>query len=226
MTWFVFQVMPGCDMCRKPAIQYATTVAAVVVAVTLTWAVLADPGPLPGDLWLVRHAQALGQPVPALAGFVRRTTSTESCLIATLPALVWLGRRHRRVAAGALAIALASVLVVQPVSKQLVDRPRPSHDLVEVRAEYTSMSYPSGHSLSTTTTWGAAAGYVWRRGRRKWAALLAMPVLLTGASSSVQGVHWPSDAVAGTLIGGLAAWLIVRALGPPPAPPAVDVQSS
>jgi membrane-associated phospholipid phosphatase len=196
-------------------IKSATGVAvAGVVLGVLTWAVVARSGPLPGDLWLVRNAQRPGQPVPASAEFVRLTTSTEACLIAIIPAIVWFRRRNRPAVVPALAIALIWMLGVQPVSKELVDRPRPSEQQVDVRADYSSTSYPSGHSLSTTATWGAASAYAWRNRRRWPAAALGLPVLLTGMSSSVQGVHWPSDAVAGTIIGGLAAWLIVRVLSP------------
>jgi undecaprenyl-diphosphatase len=119
-------------------------------------------------------------------------------------------RRHGRRAAPAIVIALMSMLVLQPVTKELIDRPRPTADHVDVRAEHTSTSFPSGHSLSTTTTWGAAGLVTWRAQRRRWAAVLTIPVALTGVSSSVQGVHWPSDAVAGTIIGGFAAWWIMR----------------
>jgi undecaprenyl-diphosphatase len=195
------------------SVRVAVAIAVVAVGL-LTWAVVAHPGPLPGDLWLVRNAQRLGQPVPALAELVRLTTSSEACLIATIPAIVWLRRRNARALVPALAIALIWMLAVQPVSKELVDRPRPSEHQVDVRADYSSKSYPAGHSLSTTTTWGAASAYAWRNGRRWTAAALGLPVLLTGMSSSVQGVHWPSDAVAGTIIGGLGAWLIVRVLSP------------
>jgi membrane-associated phospholipid phosphatase len=186
--------------------------AAALGLTLLTLAVLRDRGPLPGDLWFVEHIQRLGPPVPAIADAIRLVTSTEACIAASLPALIWMARRQRRATSIVIAIAAASMLVVQPGAKQLVDRPRPSEELVDVRADYSSKSYPSGHSLSTTTTWGAAGGYAWRAGRRRLAAGLWIPILLTGLSSSVQGVHWPSDAAAGTLIGGLAAWLIVRAL--------------
>jgi membrane-associated phospholipid phosphatase len=195
-----------------PAVRWAGLAGAVAAAllVALTVAVLVDGGPLPGELRLVRWWQSVGEPVPALAEFVRATTSTEACMVASLPAAWWLVRRHGRRAAPAIVIALLSMLVLQPVTKELIDRPRPTADQVDVRAAHTSMSFPSGHSLSTTTTWGAASLLAWRSRRRGSAVLLAVPVALTGVSSSVQGVHWPSDAVAGTIIGAFAAWWIMR----------------
>ena len=196
-------------------VKTATAVAvALVVLAFLTWAVVVRSGPLPGDLWVVRNAQELDQPVPALADLARLTTSTEACLIASIPAVVWLRRHHPVAVLPVVVIGLIWMLGVQPVSKELVDRPRPSEQHVDVRADHSSQSYPAGHSLSTTATWGAASAYAWRSGRRWSAAALGLPVLLTGISSSVQGVHWPSDAVAGTIIGGFAAWLMVLVLSP------------
>jgi membrane-associated phospholipid phosphatase len=198
---------------RRPKSATVVAVALVVLAL-LTWAVVARSGPLPGDLWAVRNAQGLGQPVPALAELVRLTTSTEACLIASIPGIVWLRRHHPDSVLPVVVIGLIWMLGVQPVSKELVDRPRPSEQQVEVRADHSSQSYPAGHSLSTTATWGAASAYAWRTGRRWSAAAFGLPVVLTAISSSVQGVHWPSDAVAGTIIGGLAAWLIVGVASP------------
>ena len=106
----------------------------------------------------------------------------------------------------AVSVCLVSMLLVQPLSKELVDRDRPSSAEVEVRAEHSSRSHPSGHSLSTATTWGAAALYASRLGRRRLAAALAMPIACTAVASGIHGVHWASDAVAGTIVGGAAAW--------------------
>lgn len=171
----------------------------------LTVAVLVHPGPLPGELSLVHRLQRLGEPVPSLASFVRLTTSTEACLLASVGPAVWLVRRDRRRGAIAIAIGLLTMLAVQPLSKVVIDRPRPAVEQVDVRADHDSKSFPSGHSLSTTTTWGAGALIGWRMRRRLLATGLAVPVVATGWSSSVQGVHWPTDAIAGTIIGGWAA---------------------
>ena len=99
------------------------------------------------------------------------------------------------------------MLVVQPLFKEIVDRPRPAAADVEVRATSTSESFPSGHSLSTTTAWGAAALVAARRDRRL-AAPLTVPILLTFLAGGVQGLHWPTDAIAGTTTGALAAFAI------------------
>jgi membrane-associated phospholipid phosphatase len=188
----------------SPTARRWTLVAGLVVLV-LTLAVLVHPGPLPGELGYVHRLQDLGEPVPTLADIVRATTGTEAALIVLIAPAVWAVRRYRLAGAVAVVIALASMLVVQPVMKEVVDRPRPSEQQVDVRAEHESMSYPSGHSMSTTTVWGAIAGFAWLHGRRRLTPLAAAPIVVTFFASGVQGVHWPSDALAGTLLGALAA---------------------
>lgn len=187
-------------------------ISAVVVATILGAILVAHPGPLAGELATVRALQGLPEPVPTLADFVRLTTGSEGALILAAPAILWLLWRRSRRELMATAVVLGAILVVQPLAKEVVDRPRPNAAQVEVRAEHESRSYPSGHSLSTTTVWGLAAGLLWLAGRRRLAAVACLPIVVTGFASSIQGVHWPSDAIGGTLIGAAAAVLAVRLL--------------
>jgi membrane-associated phospholipid phosphatase len=186
---------------------------AVVLAFGLGMAVVAHPEPLPGELGYVQWLQDLDEPVPTLADVVWATTGTEAALVVALVVAGWLlARRERRQAALFVAVAALTMLVVQPVVKEIVDRPRPSAQLVTVRAEVESMSFPSGHSMSTTTVWGAVAGAAWAHRRRELGVAPASPIVFTFIAAGVQGVHWPTDAIAGTLLGATAAWLIVRSV--------------
>lgn len=194
---------------------WAIAVAAWVMLAVSTIAVVAVDGPLPGEVAFIRWLQDFGQPVPAFADVLRATTGTEGNLVIGVVPAVWLIRRHGRAGVAAVAICLVAMLVVQPVSKELVDRDRPTEAQVEVRAEHSSRSYPSGHSLSTATVWGAAALYATRCGRRRLGAVLAVPIGCTAVASGIHGVHWASDAVAGTIIGLTAAWLAVDRVQPP-----------
>ncbi len=171
--------------------------------ILLTIAVVIHPGPLPGELGYVRWLQRRPSVVRELAGFVRATTGTEGALVVLVPVGWWAMVRHRARGAAAVGIALATMLVAQPTIKEIVDRPRPSPEQVEVLAEHTSKSFPSGHSMSTTTVWGAIAAVAWRR-RRSVALVASVPIAITFVASAVQGVHWPTDALAGTLFGALA----------------------
>jgi membrane-associated phospholipid phosphatase len=178
---------------------------AVPLSIGLAVAVVIHPGPLPGEVPWVRRWQTLAEPVPTLAEWIHLTTSTQATLVvAALPAW-WLIRRYRRAGAVAVVIVAGTMLVAQPLLKEVVDRPRPTDAQVDVRAPYTSKSFPSGHSMSTTAAWGLGAIVAARRERPWLAIVLCIPIVLTAAASQVQGVHWPSDALAGTLIGAVAA---------------------
>ncbi len=184
---------------------HQTSLALLVPAAVLAVAVIVEPGPLPGELAAVRRAQSWPEPFPTAADWVWTVTSTEAALLVMIAPAAWLIYRYRWHGATAVAVAVLTMLVVQPVSKELVDRPRPTADQVDVRAEHSSMSFPSGHSMSTTTVWAAAALLALGLHKRWLAGLLCVPIVLTAAASSVLGVHWPSDAVAGTLLGASAA---------------------
>jgi len=94
--------------------------------------------------------------------------------------------------------ATATVLgahAVSIVAKRLVRRHRPSDPRIQVLVGTPShLSFPSAHAASTTA---AAVAYS-RLLRRRW-PLLSIPVMMT--SRVIVGVHYPSDVLAGALIG-------------------------
>jgi membrane-associated phospholipid phosphatase len=97
-----------------------------------------------------------------------------------------------------------------PLVKNVVDRPRPP--VADRLVVETNWSYPSGHSLGATAVIGVLTVIVLTRvtGRLARIAVAALGVLLVvaiGVSRVYLGVHWPSDVLAGWLIGGL--WLAV-----------------
>lgn len=121
-----------------------------------------------------------------------------------------------------LAVGLAG-LVVDGITKPLVGRARPFVDHVEYReigVRPDTPSFPSGHAAS------AAAGAL--AFARIWpaAAIPAWTLAVVIAISRVAlGVHFPSDVVAGFLLGALLArFVCARAPNPPLVPAAAIVQ--
>lgn len=98
----------------------------------------------------------------------------------------------------------------------LWDRARPTF-ILDGKASPPLHSYPSGHVALAMSVYGILA-YLWIRSSRSWAervaavVLLAALVTLTGAARVRLGTHWPSDVIAGIVIG--VAWLavVLRAL--------------
>lgn len=99
--------------------------------------------------------------------------------------------------------------------KPFFGRVRPSFALADARVLYeaTSPSFPSGHAL---VAFGCAA-VLWRHDRRLGAVAYGLAVLIC-LSRVYVGNHWPSDVLAGAVIGWglgqgalrLADWLPAR----------------
>jgi membrane-associated phospholipid phosphatase len=114
--------------------------------------------------------------------------------------------RERRkdwiVAAGAVFAAHAASVVV----KRVVKRTRPDDESVQVLVGTPSrLSFPSAHATSTTA---AAVLYGGLTGRRL-SPVLVPPMLI---SRMVLGVHYPSDVVAGSILGATIGGLVRRKL--------------
>jgi undecaprenyl-diphosphatase len=111
--------------------------------------------------------------------------------------------------------SLAATLLTSTL-KGLLERPRP--DIVTKLVHVASLSYPSGHSLASAAVYLTAALVVARHlssvGQRIAAiSCSALIVLLIGASRVYLGVHYPSDVVAGILVGTAWASLMAAVLG-------------
>jgi undecaprenyl-diphosphatase len=130
-------------------------------------------------------------------------------IILLCASVLWLARQRRAALVIVIAILLVSPLIDGPL-KQLSARPRP--EIVPWLTDARGFSLPSGHALGAAFTFALIALLIapllHRRAAR--AALWTVMVVLTlavGVSRVWLGVHWPSDVVAGWLVGGGAAWL-------------------
>ena len=133
--------------------------------------------------------------------------------------LIWIGfaivmlctKRYRR---GGIAITIAlalSFLIGNLLLKHLIDRVRPfvTYPMTLLIAVPAGSSFPSAHTLSSF----AAAMAIWRTERR-----LGIPAMILAAliafSRLYLYVHYPSDVLAGAIlglwIGWLAVWLVNR----------------
>jgi undecaprenyl-diphosphatase len=96
--------------------------------------------------------------------------------------------------------------------KHAVSRLRPCVDVASCPA---TSSYPSGHATGAAAFWTVVAVLLLARlGRRSW-LLLAVPVLVA-LTRVLLGVHYPSDVIAGLLVGGCwaAAWTVLLRKAP------------
>ncbi|MGW4092336.1 phosphatase PAP2 family protein [Nocardia sp. NPDC004750] len=155
--------------------------------------------------WTIAHRNngltAVAKAVSVVGGtFVMGVLATVGCVV-----LAW--RRLWRSAVVVAAAALgASILVVG--GKHLVGRSRPA-PMYQLVTE-TNQSYPSGHTLGSTVVIGVLLTIVLPYLRRRLIRVAAITasvctIAAIGLSRLYLGVHWPTDILAGWLLGG--AWL-------------------
>jgi len=157
---------------------------------------------LPGDLTIAQWAQDLPPPSLALSEFVRLLGETEVVLGtgAAVALVLWLCQRRRE--ALLLALGLVVLPLLQHGLKEMVDRPRPSADLLDLRAGFSSPSFPAGHVMSPTLLYGfvlylSLRGLAVRPLRLLILAAASFVLILAGPANVYVGVHWPSDVVGG-----------------------------
>ncbi|MCC7493257.1 MAG: phosphatase PAP2 family protein [Fimbriimonadaceae bacterium] len=139
-------------------------------------------------------------------------------------------RRDRaalRLAGRVVLVALGGVALCELIGgnllKPLLARPRPPLALAEVRLLVglgPSGSFPSLHAANSLAVTSALV-----YGYRRLAPLLVYPVVIAYSRVYV-GVHYPSDVLAGALLGGLATALLWRLSGRPRGMLATEAQAA
>ena len=126
----------------------------------------------------------------------------------------WLWRRaHRPHLAMRLLIVQLGSYSLNPALKDLYERGRP--DLFPRRGWYGWSSYPSGHAIASIAVLFTVALMLHQEKGWRWPFYVLVPVSLLSLFSRIYlGVHWPTDVIAGVLIG--VVWLVatLRAFAP------------
>ena len=150
-----------------------------------------------GPPWM----EEMGRDLTALGGFTILTGLTA----ASIGLMLLLGR-HRLALLTLLAIA--GGMQVSAFLKEFFDRPRP--DLVPHGVLVTSASFPSGHAMMAAVVYLTLGVLLARtqphlRLRLFIITLSVIITLLVGVSRVYLGVHWPTDVLAGWMVGGIWA---------------------
>ncbi len=109
-----------------------------------------------------------------------------------------------------LALSVIGISVLGIAIKVVIERPRPSVDLVNVVAQLNNYSFPSGHVLYFTTFFGFLLFLAYVLLEHSWwrtVTLMALGgmIALVGVSRIYEGQHWASDVLAAYLLG--SVWL-------------------
>lgn len=122
-------------------------------------------------------------------------------------AALFLALTEHRYSAILLLVATAGGQLLNTVLKLFYDRPRPSN--IEALTHTMSTSFPSGHAMSAVIVYGTVAYLAARLQKKFWERFFTMfaaiiIIVAIAASRVYLGVHYPSDVLAGTIVG--AAW--------------------
>ncbi|GAB3598042.1 hypothetical protein GCM10027446_27340 [Angustibacter peucedani] len=136
---------------------------------------------------------------------------------AVLAVAVVLWRRGARSAALWATVTMLVGTLLGALLKLVVERARPALD--DPVAVASGFSFPSGHALNAALGASLVCVLLWRplARRRRRALLVAVGVLLvvlTGLDRLLLGVHFPSDVLAGWVLGGLVTASSWVAFGP------------
>jgi undecaprenyl-diphosphatase len=156
------------------------------------------------ELELMREVAA--HRTQALTAVARAVTWAGSAFLLVPLALVCcltLARAGRRRETVALALSLGGAILLANLVKLLVFRPRPP---VEHLQAVGGSSFPSTHATQASAFWFALVFVLRAAGGSRVAsavagALALALVLVVAASRVYLGVHYPSDVVAGVLLG-------------------------
>lgn len=208
----------------------AVLVLALVLLIAGGWALVGLPGARSAIvamdeavLLAFRSADDLADPIgPAVVEeAMRDITALGGVTVTTFLLLVavgFLALAGRARTAFYLLLVIGSGIITAFLLKSGFDRPRP--DLVPHGSHVVTSSFPSGHAATAAVlylTLGAALSRVLRLPSQRVLAM-ALAVVLTvavGVSRVYLGVHYPTDVLAGWLVGGgwaVGAWAVERAL--------------
>ena len=126
---------------------------------------------------------------------------------------LWSSRHHY--SAALLWVSMIGAGFVNAALKVSFNRPRP--DVFPWRTQHVGLaSFPSGHAMTSIVVYGTLAFLIARLAptrllRRLTWTLAILVILLIGWSRLYLGVHYPSDVLAGFVMG--AAWAVICGLG-------------
>lgn len=133
-------------------------------------------------------------------------TGTVVMMIVVVVALFLWHTEHKH-SARLLLAATAGNILLNGVLKLLYHRARPTLFVWGTTA--VSSSFPSGHAMSATVVYGTVAYLVMRLQKHHWSRVLTLAgavllILLICVTRLYLGVHYPSDVIAGIVVG--LAW--------------------
>ena len=179
---------------------------AILLALVMGWVLVTGPHPPAWDLTLHRDGMELRTPgltdvaiaLSLTSEYIAYVAAAVGTALALRPRAWWFGA-----VAGILVLAFEQGVRVALAAA--VGRSRPPEG--DWASHAAGFSMPSGHTATATFAAGLLCLGLFRWSRSAWRfvamAVLVLWVVLDGVSRVYLGLHWPTDIVAGWLLGGL-----------------------
>ncbi|MDP6101875.1 MAG: phosphatase PAP2 family protein [Dehalococcoidia bacterium] len=215
---YTFEVLISRLTCRDttvtiPVMKVKLSVA-ILIAILLSSAAAIQDYFL-GDLFLAKAIQEIRlsrwEETMGMVSTIGRALPMAVLGLACFIWFLWKKQRAEYIVLGAALLSLA----INPVLKVLVDRPRPTEDLVVILRDVTGLGFPSGHAYTAMVLFGlffylTPIVVPWRRMIPFLRLLFLSLIILMGVSRVYLGAHWPSDVLGGFLLGGIILSLLIH----------------
>lgn len=193
---------------------FAAVMAVAIAGFALVSALAGTHDRFAGDLWATRQVQKVdSEPVD------RVIDVTEDVGDDPIVIVIWVGAGAAFFFAGGWTVpaifGLAGALrMLNPLLKELIERPRPPPDLVDVSEFPGTFSFPSGHASTAIILFGLII-YFTQTYVKQTALRLAIQaacvwmIVVVGIERVYAGEHWPSDVIGGFWFGGMAVYACI-----------------
>ena len=169
----------------------------------------------PGDVEITHLFQSIhnGPLLLAMKGISYATGTWKAAVLVIIGSIaVW---RCIGLLEGGMVAAAGLASFIDNALKLVINRPRPTPDLVTIYIAETAKSFPSGHSFFAVLVFGMVAYLAIARLNNPGLRALTISVFLilvlwTGSSRIYLGVHWTSDVVGAYIIGGFFLAVLIR----------------
>jgi undecaprenyl-diphosphatase len=191
----------------RPLLLASWLAALAVFAVICVLAATNDT--FPNDVWLAHQIQDINSSVVDRAlDWAEDAAAYPLILLVGAAAAALLVIARDRAGAIIIAIAIPVRAVTTAGLKELIERPRPSAELLDFESQPSSFSFPSGHAAAAFVLYGliiyfAAIHIRDLRIRLPLQALCVAIIVLVGVERVYVGHHWPSDVLGGYYVGAL-----------------------
>jgi membrane-associated phospholipid phosphatase len=160
------------------------------------------------DRWFAAHRSPTWNAVTHGCTLAAETLTVVGVGVVAVVALrLGLGRWREAIM---VTVCVAGEVVVFVATTMLVDRARPA--VARLDSAPPTSSFPSGHTAAAVALYGALAAVALAVPARRWlqrvalTAAILVPVAV-GVSRIYRGMHYPTDVLAGALLG--LAWLLI-----------------